>query len=453
LIELLRRVADVDPDRAAVVTDDGVRSYGELTERATAIARGLQARGIRRVASVTEDAPSVVALLAGSSLVGCELCQYPPTDDPAEVAELAARFDHDVVVTDRPALAEVRGRLSLDDLAIGEGADPEGPTAERPLLVLTTGTTGVPKGVRHDWGRVLRGAQRVGPGPDQRWLLAYGLHQFAGLQILVHVLAAGAGLVAPAERRPRDGLTALRRHHVTHASATPTWWRFLLAELQAEGQPAPPLAQITLGGEAAPGPLLEQLAATFPGAHLSHVYAASEIGSTGSVRDGRSGLHVSVLDRGDDADIAMRIVDGELWVRSRIGMLGYYDEEPIDPDGWRATGDLVEVVGDRIEFRGRTTEVINVGGVKVHPLPIEDLVEAVPGVQIARVFGRPNKMTGAIVAVEAVAAPGTDPDALTDAIRAACAELPAASRPRSIRIVDELATLGGKRTRRDTSGG
>ena len=106
----------------------------------------------------------------------------------------------------------------------------------------------------------------------------------------------------------------------------------------------------------------------------------------------------------------MKVVDGELWVRSRIGMLGYYGEDPVDPDGWRPTGDLVEVVEDRIEFRGRTTEVINVGGVKVHPLPIEDLVEAVAGVQIARVFGRPNKMTGSIVAVEAVAAPGTDPD-------------------------------------------
>jgi acyl-CoA synthetase (AMP-forming)/AMP-acid ligase II len=300
---------------------------------------------------------------------------------------------------------------------------------------------------------VLRGADRIRPAAGQRWRLADGLHQFAGLQILVHVLAAGATLVAPAERRPKDGLAALRHHGVSHASATPTWWRFLLAELQADGRPAPALEQITLGGEAAPGPLLEQLAVTFPAAQLSHVYAASEIGSTGSVRDGRSGLDVSILERGDDADIAMRVVDGELWVRSRIGMLGYYGEDPVDPDGWRPTGDLVEVVGDRIEFRGRTTEVINVGGVKVHPLPIEDLVEAVPGVQIARVFGRPNKMTGAIVAVEAVAAPGSDPAVVTEAIRTACAELPAAARPRSIRIVDELATHGGKRTRRDTSAG
>ena len=452
MIELLRRVGDADPDRPAIVTDDASHTYGELTERADAIAAGLRSRGIGRFATVTDDAAAVVTLLAGASLAGSEACQYPPTDDPAEVEELAGRFHHDVIVTDRPSLAGVAGRLGLDELA-DPGATGGEPPDPRPLLVLTTGTTGAPRGVRHDWARVLRGAARIRPAAGQRWLLAYGLHQFAGLQILVHVMAGGAMLVAPSERRPRDGLAALHRHAVTHASATPTWWRFLLAELQADGAPAPALEQITLGGEAAPGPLLDQLASTFPSAHLSHVYAATEVGSTGSVRDGRSGLDVSILERGDDADVAMKIVDGELWVRSRIGMLGYYGEDAVDPDGWRATGDLVEVVGDRIEFRGRTTEVINVGGVKVHPLPIEDIVEAVPGVQIARVFGRPNKMTGAIVAVEAVAAPGSDPHAVTEAIRTACAELPAAARPRSIRIVDELATHGGKRTRRDTSAG
>jgi acyl-CoA synthetase (AMP-forming)/AMP-acid ligase II len=159
---------------------------------------------------------------------------------------------------------------------------------------------------------------------------------------------------------------------------------------------------------------------------------------------------LTVLDRGDDADVAMKIVDGELWVRSRIGMLGYYGENPVDADGWRPTGDLVEIVGDRIMFRGRTSEIINVGGVKVHPLPIEERVGGVPGVDVARVYGRPNAMTGAIVAVEVVPAPGADTDAIRDAIRAACADLAPAARPRSIRFVDTVAMAGNKIVRRDT---
>src|SRR6185312_6690064 len=117
----------------------------------------------------------------------------------------------------------------------------------RPHLVLTTGTTGTPRGVRHDWNRLLRATKRIAPGAGQRWLLAYGLHQFAGLQLLLHVFAAGATLVAPAPRRPREGLAAMRAHGVTHVSATPTYWRFLLAELRADGGPVPALAQLTLG--------------------------------------------------------------------------------------------------------------------------------------------------------------------------------------------------------------
>jgi acyl-CoA synthetase (AMP-forming)/AMP-acid ligase II len=442
LIELLRRA---DPAQPAIVTDGGSTSYGELTSRAESIAAGLQERSIHRFAILDHDAATVVALLAGASLAGAEACQYPPTEDPLE---LAARFDHRTFVTNQPV--EGDGIDVLDPAALTGATAPVQPTNERPLLVLTTGTTGTPRGVRHDWNRVLRAAARVHPAPGQRWLLAYGLHQFAGLQILVHVLAAGATLVAPAPRRPREGLAAMRAHAVSHASATPTYWRFLLAELRTDGGPVPTLAQITLGGEAVPAPLLAELNATFPGARVSQVYAASEFGSSGSVRDGRNGLSLDVLDRGDDADIAMKIVDGELWVRSRVGMLGYYGEEPVDADGWRPTGDLVEVADDRILFRGRTSEIINVGGVKVHPLPIEERVATIAGVDMARVYGRPNAMTGAIVAVEVVPAAGADQDALDTAIRDACADLPPAARPRSIRFVDSVAMAGDKIVRRHT---
>jgi acyl-CoA synthetase (AMP-forming)/AMP-acid ligase II len=448
VIELLRRA---DPQRSAVVTDEVSVTYRTLTARAEATAVGLRESGIDRFAILDHDAATVVALLAGAALAGAEACQYPPTDDPAEVAALAHRFDHDVIVTDDPNLAAGLEAIAPSALLDARGPAPTTPPAARPLLVLTTGTTGIPRGVRHDWNRVLRAAARIQPAPGQRWLLAYGLHQFAGLQILVHVLAAGATLVAPAPRRPREGLAAMRAHAVDHVSATPTYWRFLLAELRNDGGPIPRLHQITLGGEAVPGPLLGELATTFPGARISQVYAASEFGSSGSVRDGRNGLALDVLHRGEDADVAMKIVDGELWVRSRVGMLGYYGEEPVDADGWRPTGDLVEVLDDRILFRGRTSEIINVGGVKVHPLPIEERVGAVPGVDLARVYGRTNAMTGAIVAVEVVAAEGADHDAVATAIRAACADLPAAARPRSIKFVDTIATAGNKVVRR--SGG
>ncbi|MGH8961050.1 MAG: AMP-binding protein [Jatrophihabitantaceae bacterium] len=444
MIELLRRATAEDPDHAAVVIDEGTTTYTELTATAETFAACLVQRGIERFAILDHDAATVVALLAAASLAGAEACQYPPTDDPDEIADLATRFDHDVIVTSRPGVTNAIAPAELH----GGGPAPDRPPPARPHLILTTGTTGTPRGVRHDWNRVLRSTARIAPAPGQRWLLAYGLHQFAGLQLLVHVLAAGATLVAPAPRRPREGLAAMRAHHVSHASATPTYWRFLLAELRAGGGAVPELEQITLGGEAIPAPLLGELSTTFPAARISQVYAASEFGSSGSQRDGRNGLSLDVLDRDEDADIAMKVVEGELWVRSRVGMLGYYGEDPVDPDAWRATGDLVEVADDRILFRGRTSEIINVGGVKVHPLPIEERVGAVAGVDLARVHGRPSALTGAIVAVEVVAAPGADTDAVDAAIREACADLAPAARPRSIRFVDSVSTAGGKIVRR-----
>jgi acyl-CoA synthetase (AMP-forming)/AMP-acid ligase II len=451
LIELLRRVANHDPQRPAILTHERTVGYGELAYAADNAAAALRREGVTRFAVAEHEAAPVVALLAAASAASAEACLYPPSE-PDEIGRLLERFDHDVLVTTRDDLdaARVVRPEEWTSTTTPTPYDAHVAGSPRPHLVLTTGTTGTPRGVRHDWARLLRGTARIKPEPDHRWLLAYGVHQFAGLQVLLHVFAAGATLVAPAPRRPREGLRAMRELGVTHASATPTYWRFVLAELRGDRGPVPELEQITLGGEAIPGPLLGDLEKTFPDARISQVYAASEFGSTGSMRDRRAGLSAEVLERGDEADVAMRIVDGELWIRSRTGMLGYYGEPPVDPDVWRATGDLVELDGDRIHFLGRSSEIINVGGVKVHPLTIEERVSAVAGVGVARVFGRPNPMTGQIVALEVVAVPDADPAVVESAIRQACADLPAPSRPRSIRFVDQVAMAGSKIVRRST---
>jgi acyl-CoA synthetase (AMP-forming)/AMP-acid ligase II len=451
VIELLRAAAGRDPDAVAVVTDDASWTYAALVAEAEAFAQGLHDAGIERFAVVSNDVPLIVALLAGSSLVGVEACVYDPIIAAEELARQAATFSHDVVVSDRddlhgPAVA-VRRPADLRGTGPVRGGLPE----RRPLLVLTTGSTGSPKGVRHDWNRQVVRGLRARSGLGQVWLLAYGPQQFAGLQVLVHVIGSGATLVSPPVRRPQAVVDAIYAHRVDHISATPTFWRFLLAELRSDARPVPPLRQVTLGGEAAPAALLDDLSAVFPGARVSHVYAGSEFGSTGSVSDRRNGLPASLLERGGDGDVELRVVDGELWVRSTASMLGYHGEEDRAGEEWWPTGDLVEVVGDRIEFRGRKTDVINVGGVKVHPLPVEDRVAAVAGVRAARVYGRPNPLVGAVVAVDLVAEGDVGPDTLKAAVRAACADLPRPWQPRSVRVVEELETKGGK-TMRGISG-
>jgi acyl-CoA synthetase (AMP-forming)/AMP-acid ligase II len=461
VILLLEAAAASSPDREAVVTSEGSATYGELLDGARRVATGLRRRGITRFAVVEPDAGWVLRLLAGAALAGAEPCQYQPDTDPAEFADHAAMVDHKFVVTRREDLSGAFDIVRPSEL-VAEPADDTlraGDDIAQPLMIRTTGTTGLPKAARHDWRILGKTVANVRPMPSQRWLLAYGPQQFAGVQVLLHVAASQATLVAPFPRQPKDGLEALLSQGVTCVSATPTFWRFLLAEARSRKVTLPPLEQITLVGEASPGDLLDEITATFPTAKVSQVYASTEFGSITSVRDGKPGLAVDSLWSESNPVSNVRVADGELWVRAGAGMLGYAGEvageaaesaESAEPGGWRRTGDLVEIVGDRVMFRGRKSEVINVGGVKVHPLPVEERIAGLDSVDAARVFGRPNKLTGAIVAVEIVPAGGADSadvEAIRVQVKEAVADLPRAWQPRSVTFVDAIETKGGKTIR------
>ncbi len=433
LIELVRQAAERDPEHPALITAATTTTYGALLARADGLAATLVAEHLDRFGCRVDEPADLIALLAGASAVGAEPCVYPATLDADAVAALSARLEHPTVVTD----ATLAGWAAADTAPAPTDASPG------PLLVLTTGTTGLPKAARHEWARLTGGVRHRDPDPERRWLLAYNLNQFAGIQVLLHALASGSTIVVPASIQPRDAVEAMEAQRVTHASATPTFWRFVVGTLDAATAARIPLQQITLGGEAVPAPVLDQLAELWPAARVSQVYASTEFGSGVSVTDRRSGLPISVLDRGRDADVQYRVVDDQLQARSNVGMLGYLGADEVG-DGWMPTGDLVEIVDDRIVFAGRVGDTINVGGVKVHPLPIEEAVATVPGVKMAKAYGRSNPVSGNIVALDVVPLDGSDREELEDAIRAACASLPPAAQPRRIRFVDEIEVRGGK---------
>jgi acyl-CoA synthetase (AMP-forming)/AMP-acid ligase II len=452
MIELLEAAATEAPHRTAVVSSEGTASYGELLEQSRRVAAALRQRDITRFAVVEPDAAWVVRLLAGAALAGAEPCQYQPDTDPNEVAAQTAALGHTVIVTRRDDLGAPASVLRPQVLADAQ-PDTKTRAGTQPLLIRTTGTTGAPKAARHDWRVLTRTVAGVEPAPDQRWLLAYGPQQFAGIQVLLHALASRATLVAPFPRFPKDCLQAVLDEKVTCVSATPTFWRFLLAEARSRAVRLPALQQITLGGEAVPPDLLDELRNLFPEANVSQVYASTEFGSITSVRDGRPGLPVVALHSDDNPGATVRVQDGQLWVRPAAGMLGYAgdtsaeDGSEVGPDPWRPTGDLVEIVGDRVLFRGRDSEVINVGGVKVHPLPVEERILALPDVDAARVYGRPNRLTGAIVAVDIVPSGTANLDTVRQTVKEAVAGLPRACQPRSVTLVEALETRGGKTIR------
>ena len=205
------------------------------------------------------------------------------------------------------------------------------------------------------------------------------------------------------------------------------------------------LKQITLGGEASTPELLSGLRRLFPQAALTQVYATTELGTCFSVTDEQAGFPATFLER-PVGNVRLKIFDDELYVQSTNKMLGYAGQKSFAAEEeWVATGDIVEVEGARVFFRGRKGEIINVGGVKVHPGKVESAILQVEGIQAVRVFGKPNPITGQLVSAELEPATGLAHEELIYNVREICRrDLNRHEQPQEIIISERLARRNNK---------
>ena len=256
------------------------------------------------------------------------------------------------------------------------------------LELYTSGSTGLPKLVRHrldSLTRTLRVSERHG---EDVWALAFNPTHIAGIQVLLQAFFNGNTLVDIFGLSRTEIHARLHSQAVTHLSATPTFYRLLLP-VEAR---LPGLRSLTLGGERSDAALLAQLRAAFPSARLHNLYASTEAGTL-LVADGDLfGIHPSVEGK-------IRIQDGQLWVAREL--LAEFQTHDVGP--WYATGDRVEVISDtplRFRIVGRENDFINVGGSKVDPAEVECALRAFPGVAEARVYGRPSSVVGTLLCAE-----------------------------------------------------
>src|SRR5207253_8212995 len=138
-----------------------------------------------------------------------------PTVDAPQADEFTDAFGPRRLVADRAVAPPGVEVVSADDLAAAGGGPGRPRSHGAPVLILTAGTTGRPRAARHDWSRLLAGVRRSESLAATRWLLAYNLNQFAGLQILLYTLANRATLVVPASNQPREALADVVKHGVT----------------------------------------------------------------------------------------------------------------------------------------------------------------------------------------------------------------------------------------------
>ena len=414
-------------------------------------------RGRAVLLATKEQLPAALALLELDG-VARRVVLCPPDLDAAHFAPVAAMAEVDALVTDGSVAAceglEVPLRVSVQQVPAPASAD-RTPSGETEWILLTSGTTGVPKLVLHTVASLAGRLTSTGPlDEDSVWSTFYDIRRYGGLQIFLRAALGGASLVLSSASEPTpDFLARAGRHGVTHISGTPTHWRrALMSGAAREMSPH----YVRLSGEVADQAILDALRAAYPSAAISHAFASTEAGVAFSVDDGLEGFPATLVEQ-SGADIAMKVEDGTLRIRSGRNATRYIGGE-LDAirsdDGFVDTGDLVELRPDgRYHFMGRRGGVINVGGQKVFPEEVEAVINRHPRVRMSLVRGRKSPITGAIVAADVVLedcqGDSTPERAVKEEITAACRHgLSPHKVPTSIRFVPSLeVSASGKLVR------
>ncbi|PWT82553.1 MAG: AMP-dependent synthetase [Acidobacteria bacterium] len=308
------------------------------------------------------------------------------------------------------------------------------------LIVFTSGSSGEPKGILHDFERVLGKFDKKRPG--WRTILFLPIDHFGGINTLLGCLAHQGVGICLANRAPETVCAAIAATHAELLPTTPTFLNVLLASGLVSAYDLSSLRLITYGAEPMPQATLNRITAIFPQVKLKQTYGLSELGVLHSKSPDEKSLWLKVGGDGFES----RVIDGVLHIRSQSNMIGYLNApNPIDHDGWMSTGDLVEQRGDLVRFLGRTSEILNVGGQKVFPAEIEDILIAAPRVADATVFGVPHPLVGQAVCARVSLVAPEDPDAAVTRLRAHCREHLAKFKvPMRFEIVDVAAHVSNR---------
>jgi acyl-coenzyme A synthetase/AMP-(fatty) acid ligase len=381
----------------------------------------------------------------------------PPDLNADHIQALMQDAGIDAVVTDHPApWTDSAIKLVVTAGPLMRAAVKAQTERATEWLMLTSGTSGVPKIVRHTMEGLTGAIVADGParGASPVWATFYDIRRYGGLQIFLRAIIGGGSMVLSEPGQPiADHIARLHTRGVTHISGTPSHWRKLLMSAAASGFSP---RYIRLSGEITDQAVLDGLRHAFPEASIGHAYASTEAGVGFAVNDGREGFPVELVARSHDG-VEMKVEDGSLRIRSMRTARAYVGRHAMalaDPEGFVDTGDMVELRGDRYHFVGRRGGIINIGGLKVHPEEIEAVINRHPEVRMSRAKSRRSPITGALVVADVVLADGDNGsrrDDIRDQILADCrASLPSHKVPAMIKFVASLdVTAAGKLARHD----
>jgi acyl-CoA synthetase (AMP-forming)/AMP-acid ligase II len=497
-VAALRHAAE---DPAALAVIDGATgetlTRGELAARSAALAARLRERDIGPGDLVAVAMPNlawwpVVAL--GIWRSGAAISPLSPLWTADESARVLAGSVPRLAIAFAPFAGRMREALDsagLDDVVLatvgGEAADAtplealltlEGDPYAEPALgpeelaavPFSSGTGGLPKGVRLTHGNLAAAAEqaisafRSGGAYDERSVVLAGAPFFhsIGLSLMLCApLRLGATIVTLPLPQLEPLLDLIAAHRVTHVAVPPQLIDALATDPRVAERDLSSLLLVTTGGTHVPADAEHALSERL-GCVARQGYGMTECTCTISAPMIRPstpgtagwlvpGTEARLIDPDTGAD-AERGEPGELWVRGPQVMQGYHGmaEETasiLTPDGWLRTGDLVAIRDDgQLEIRDRLKELIKVKGASVAPAEIELVLRQHPAVRDAGVVGVPDDVRGeAPIAFVTLGAPA-EPAELEEF---AAARLAGYKRPREVVVVDELPRLlTGKLLRR-----
>jgi acyl-coenzyme A synthetase/AMP-(fatty) acid ligase len=257
------------------------------------------------------------------------------------------------------------------------------------LIVFSSGSTGRPKAILHDLDLYIEtfSTQRK----SFRIISFLVFDHIGGINTLLHALFNKGTIVAPEDRSIDSILEVCEKYQVEVLPATPTFLRVMLISGAIPNKIPNTLKIISYGTERMDQITLNILCELLPNIEFRQMYGTTELGVIRVKSFTKDSLYMKIGGEG----IETRIVDNILQIRSKFRMLGYLNApSPFDADGWYDTKDVIEEWNGYCKIVGRTSDVINVGGLKFMASEVERVALEFPNVSLVKAYPRQNPITG-----------------------------------------------------------
>ena len=480
------------PHATALIDDEGSLTYSEVDERANALARGLSAAGVGPgdgIAVLCRNHRYFVEITIAADRIGADLIFLNTMFAAPQVSEVCDQESPIAIVYDdefsETAAAASVGRAAfvafcespdslaqptLDQLRAGQSTDPlDPPPSPGRIIILTSGTTGTPKGAQREQPSSLAPAASLLDVIPLRargvTLIAPPLFHSWGMAHFSLALMLGSTIVLQRGFDPRDSLMAAARHGAGALVVVPVMLQRMV-DLPADaliGVDLSRLKVIAASGSALPGELALRAMDRF-GDTLYNLYGSTEVAwatvagpedlraAPGTAGRPPRGTVVSLFDEQDQPVTGVGVT-GRIFVGNGLGFDGYTGGQTKQQiSGLMSAGDVGHFdSAGRLFIDGRDDEMIVSGGENVFPREVEDLLADHPGISEAAVIGVADDQWGQRLRAFVVCSGESRPDEaeLQELVRDRLARYKV---PREVLFIDQLPrNATGKVLRRELS--